>query len=37
VLVQCLDPGETRKLLRILPPEICALWPEKERLRAQVR
>ena len=37
VLAQCLDPGETRKLLRILPPEICALWPEKVRLRAQVR
>jgi uncharacterized protein (DUF2267 family) len=27
VLAQCLDPGETRKLRRILPPEIGALWP----------
>lgn len=28
VLAQCLDPGEARKLLRILPPEIRALWPD---------
>ena len=28
VLVQCLDPGEAQKLVRSLPPEIRALWPE---------
>ena len=28
VLAQCLDPGEIRKLLRILPSDIRALWPE---------
>ena len=37
VLVQCLDPGETRKLIRILPPEICALWPEEVRRQKQIR
>jgi uncharacterized protein (DUF2267 family) len=28
VLAQCLDPGETQKLIRILPRGVCALWPE---------
>ena len=37
VLVQCLDPGETQKLLRSLPAEIRALWPEEIRRREQVR
>ena len=37
VLVQCLDPGETQKLLRSLPAEIRALWPEEIRRQEQVR
>jgi uncharacterized protein (DUF2267 family) len=37
VLVQCVDPGETQKLLRILPPDIRALWPEAVRHPEQAR
>ena len=31
VLSQCLDPGEVKKLIRSLPPEIRVLWPEFAR------